>query len=160
MTDPMDQPIDLHCHLLPEPELSLPYLPMTFGTGPEREHVYYHGVSVGPIRSLLTDAAEAVREMDRVGLAQRAMSIAPLSYRYDLPSAEGVRWHAALNDALAAACAGHPDRLVPIGIVPLQDAGAAAREARRAVEQLHVRGIEIGTQLADSGLDDPRLEPF
>jgi aminocarboxymuconate-semialdehyde decarboxylase len=157
---PIDQPIDLHCHLIPEPELSLPYLPMTFGTGDEREQVYYHGAGVGPIRTLLTDANEAVREMDRVGLAQRAMSIAPLSYRYDLPAAEGLRWHAGLNDALAAACGEHPDRLVPIGIVPLQDAEVAAREARRAVEQLHVRGIEIGTQLADTGLDDPRLEPF
>jgi aminocarboxymuconate-semialdehyde decarboxylase len=157
---PIDLPIDLHCHLLPEPELSLPYLPMTFGTGAEREQVYYHGASVGPIRSLLTDAGAAVREMDRVGLAQRAMSIAPLSYRYDLPAAEGLRWHAALNDALGSACAGHPGRLVPIGIVPLQDAEAAAREARRCVEQLGMRGIEIGTQLADAGLDDPRLEPF
>jgi aminocarboxymuconate-semialdehyde decarboxylase len=157
---PIDQPIDLHCHLIPEPELSLPYLPMTFGTGDQREQVYYHGASVGPIRTLLTDAHEAVREMDRVGLAQRAMSIAPLSYRYDLPAQEGLSWHAALNDALAAACAEHPDRLVPIGIVPLQDAEAAAGEARRAVQQLHMRGIEIGTQLADTGLDDPRLEPF
>jgi aminocarboxymuconate-semialdehyde decarboxylase len=157
---PRDQPIDLHCHLLPRPELSLPYLPVTFGAGDDAEQVYYHGASVGPIRSLLTDAQAAVREMDRIGLARRAMSIAPLSYRYDLPAAEGLRWHAALNDALVAACAEHPERLVPIGIVPLQDAAAAAREARRAVEELHVRGIEIGTQLADTGLDDARLEPF
>jgi aminocarboxymuconate-semialdehyde decarboxylase len=160
LTDPTDLPIDLHCHLLPQPELSLAYLPMTFGAGADHEQVYYHGASVGPIRSLLTDASQAVAEMDRAGLAQRAMSIAPLSYRYDLPAREGLRWHAALNDALAAACGEHPDRLVPIGIVPLQDAGAAAREARRSVEQLLVRGIEIGTQLADTGLDDPRLEPF
>lgn len=159
-TDSNDLPIDLHCHLLPEPELSLPYLPMTFGTGDEHEHVYYRGASVGPIRTLLTDAHAAVREMDRVGLVQRAMSIAPLSYRYDLPAQEALRWHAALNDALVAACAEHPERLVPIGIVPLQDGDAAAREARRAVEELGVRGIEIGTQLADGGLDDPRLEPF
>jgi aminocarboxymuconate-semialdehyde decarboxylase len=155
-----DALVDLHCHLLPDPELSLPYLPVTFGSGAEREQVYYHGASVGPIRSLLTDADAAVREMDRVGLAQRAVSIAPLSYRYDLPAQEGRRWHAALNDALAAACSRHPDRLVPIGIVPLQDGATAAQEARRAVHELHVRGLEIGTQVTDTGLDDPGLEPF
>lgn len=156
----MTEPIDVHCHLIPEPEFSLPYLPMRFGTGKDADEVFYREASVGPIRPLLTDAGAAVREMDRIGLAQRAMSIAPLSYRYDLEPAECLRWHAGLNDALTAACSAYPDRLIPIGIVPLQDADAAAGEAWRAVKDLHMRGIEIGTQIADRRLDDPALEPF
>lgn len=152
--------IDLHCHLLPEPEASLHHLPIEFGQGPRSDEVLYRGASVGPIRRVLTDAGEAVRAMDRIGLALRALSIAPLSYRYDLAAEEGARWHAMLNDSLAEACGKYPDRLIPIGIVPLQDAAAAAEEARRAVAELHMRGLEIGTHVAGRTLDDSSLEPF
>jgi aminocarboxymuconate-semialdehyde decarboxylase len=157
MTSP---PIDLHCHLLPEPELSLPYLPAQFGTSSDPEEVLYHGASVGPIRRLLTEPRAAVEAMDRLGLARRAMSIPPLSYRYDLPAEEGLAWHRSLNDALTAACAEFPDRLLPVGIAPLQDGRAAAAEARRAVTELGMRGIEIGTRVDGRDLDDPGLEPF
>lgn len=156
----MTTPIDLHCHLIPEPEFSRPYLPLQFGTDKDEDEVLYRGASVGPIRRVLTDATFAVEAMDRIGIEQRAMSIAPISYRYDLPAEEGLRWHRGLNDALVAACADHPDRLIPIGIVPLQDARAAVEEACRAVDQLHVQGLEIGTHVAGSNLDDPGLEPF
>jgi len=152
--------IDLHCHLIPEPKLSLPYLPAQFGSARDPDEVLYHGASVGPIRRVLTDPSAAVDEMDRIGLERRAMSIAPLSYRYDLPAEDGLRWHRGLNDALAAACAQHADRLLPVGIVPLQDPVAAAEEADRAVRQLGIRGIEIGTHVAGRNLDDPSLEPF
>ena len=153
-------PIDLHCHLLPRPELSLPYLPAQFGTAADADEVLYHGASVGPIRRLLTDPRAAVEAMDELGVEQRAMSIPPLSYRYDLPPEQGLAWHGSLNDALAEACAAHADRLLPVGIVPLQDGQAAAEEARRAVVDLGMRGIEIGTRIADRDLDDPQLEPF
>ena len=86
MTTPVT---DLHCHLLPQPELSLPYLPAQFGTPGDSDEVLYHGASVGPIRRLLTEPRAAVEAMDRLGLERRAMSTPPLSYRYDLPAEEG-----------------------------------------------------------------------
>jgi aminocarboxymuconate-semialdehyde decarboxylase len=156
----MSEPIDLHCHLIPELERSLPYLPVGFGTGRDGEELLFQGASVGPIRSLLTSATVAVQEMDRIGLAQRAMSFPPLGYRYDLDADECLTWHASLNDAISAACGDYPDRLVPIGVVPLQDAETAAAEARRCVTELGMRGIEIGTRLPDRGLDHPSLRPF
>jgi aminocarboxymuconate-semialdehyde decarboxylase len=158
--EPMTGAIDLHCHLIPDAESSLAYLPMQFGTGVDRELTYYRGVSVGPIRSELTDVDAAVAKMDRIALSRRALSVAPLSYRYDLDGAECVRWHRGLNDALASACARYPQRLTAVGIVPLQDPAAAAGEARRAVHELGMRGLEIGTRVVDRQLDDPALEPF
>lgn len=156
----MSDTIDLHCHLLPGPEAAFEHLPIEFGTGANSDEVIYRGASVGPIRRALTDPAEAVRAMDRAGLARRAMSVAPLSYRYDLAADEAARWHAVLNDSLAEACAGYPDRLLAIGIVPLQDAVAAAAEARRAVTGLGMCALEIGTHVAGRTLDDPALDPF
>jgi aminocarboxymuconate-semialdehyde decarboxylase len=153
-------PIDLHCHLLPQPALSMPYLPAQFGTREHPDEVLYHGASVGPIRRVLTEPKAAVQAMDELGLERRAMSIPPLSYRYDLPAEEALAWHSSLNDALAAACADFPDRLVAVGVVPLQDGHAAASEARRAVKDLGMSGLEIGTRINDRNLDDPSLEPF
>jgi aminocarboxymuconate-semialdehyde decarboxylase len=156
----MTAAIDLHCHLLPESGEPLRYLPLQFGTHEDPDQVLYRGASVGSIRPELMDPACAIRTMDRIGLEHRAMSIAPLSYRYDLPTKEGLRWHRGLNDALVAACAEHPSRLIPVGIVPLQDGEAAAEEATRAVRELGVKAIEIGTHVAGRNLDAPALEPF
>ena len=156
----MSEPIDLHCHLLPEPEVSARYLDVRFGTDADPDEVIYRGGSVGPIRRELTGADAAVAVMDASRIAQRAMSVAPLSYRYDLPAGAARRWHAGLNDALAEQCARHPGRLVPIGMVPLQDGAVAAAETVRAVRDLGMRGVEIGTHVAGRNLDDPGLEPF
>jgi aminocarboxymuconate-semialdehyde decarboxylase len=63
------------------------------------------------------------------------------------------------NDALAAACARHPDRFVPLASVPLQDPPAAARELERAA-QLGLRGVEIPPNVCGHGLDEPEFEVF
>ena len=156
----LSTPTDLHAHLLAEPELSLPFLPVQLGTQTDDEEVLYAGRSVGPIRTLLTSAAAAVEAMDRIGLERRAMSVPPLSYRYDLPGDEALAWQRDVNDALVSACGTFPDRLAPVGIVPLQDPEAAAQEARRLVAVLHVHSIEIGTHVAGRNLDDPGLDVF
>jgi aminocarboxymuconate-semialdehyde decarboxylase len=63
------------------------------------------------------------------------------------------------NDALATACARHPDRFVPLASVPLQDPPAAARELERAA-QLGLRGVEIPPNVCGQGLDEPQFEVF
>ncbi len=63
------------------------------------------------------------------------------------------------NDALAAACARHPDRFVPLASVPLQDPLAAAVELERAA-QLGLRGVEIPPNVLGQGLDEPQFEVF
>jgi aminocarboxymuconate-semialdehyde decarboxylase len=63
------------------------------------------------------------------------------------------------NDALATACARHPDRFVPLASVPLQDPPAAALELERAA-QLGLRGVEIPPNVGGQGLDEPQFEVF
>lgn len=54
----------------------------------------------------------------------------------------------AWNDSVAAECAGMPARLVPIGVVPAQDATAATDEMRRCVVDLGMPAIVLPPQLA------------
>lgn len=49
----------------------------------------------------------------------------------------------ACNDALAAACAAAPTRLVPVGVVPMRDAGAAVDELRRCVVDLAMPAVAV-----------------
>jgi aminocarboxymuconate-semialdehyde decarboxylase len=51
-------------------------------------------------------------------------------------------------------------RLFGMAVVPLQEPEAAARELRRAVLDLGLRGVQVGTTMENVPLDDPRFEPF
>src|SRR5439155_12450983 len=74
--------------------------------------------------------------------------------------------HAALelsqyqNDEIARAVHVAPKRFIGLGTVPLQDPELASSEVRRAVTQLGLAGVEIGTAIEGKNLDDPALEAF
>ena len=48
-----------------------------------------------------------------------------------------------LNDGFAEIVAKHPDRLMGMGTVPLQDPGMAVAELDRSVRELGFRGVEL-----------------
>jgi predicted TIM-barrel fold metal-dependent hydrolase len=53
-----------------------------------------------------------------------------------------------------------PDRFGAFGIVPLPHVDAAIAEACRALDELDVAGIAIGTSILGRTIADPALEPF
>ncbi len=65
------------------------------------------------------------------------------------------------NDWLAEYCGACPGRLVGVAAVPLQDAGEAAAEARRAIGRLGLRGAFVRPNPYNGRhLDSPDLDPF
>jgi aminocarboxymuconate-semialdehyde decarboxylase len=54
----------------------------------------------------------------------------------------------------------NPDRFIGLGSVPLQAPELAAKELRRAMTTLGLRGAMIGTNVNGRNLDDPALAPF
>src|SRR6266851_2201321 len=64
------------------------------------------------------------------------------------------------NDEIAGAAQVSPEGFIGLGTVPLQDPGLASGEVRRAVTELGLAGVEIGTAIEGKNLDDPALEPF
>jgi aminocarboxymuconate-semialdehyde decarboxylase len=108
-----------------------------------------------PLARSQYDVDVRLSEMDGVGVHLHAVSLPPFlscSTADDRGFATAVV--AAGNDELATYVADAPDRLCGLGSVPLGWPGAA-REARRALDDLGLAGIAIGSRGAGRDLDDP-----
>ncbi|MEW6665999.1 MAG: amidohydrolase family protein [Thermodesulfobacteriota bacterium] len=64
------------------------------------------------------------------------------------------------NDAIGRASRAYPDRYIPFAVISLLDVEAGVRELDRAVQEWGCRGVTIGTNQNNKGLDDPLFHPF
>jgi aminocarboxymuconate-semialdehyde decarboxylase len=98
------------------------------------------------------------------GLSKRkldaaAMGPPPEMFCYWAHPAVGERIARTINDGMASLVRAHPDRLLGLATLPMQDGARAARELARAVGELGLRGAEICTHVNGMDLDDPSLDP-
>lgn len=97
--------------------------------------------------------------MDRSGVQFHALSVPPPMVYWAEP-ARGLALAQAANDSMSELAARHPDRLMAVGSVPLQDTDLAVQELERIATKLGHRMIILGSNIDGTELDDPRLEPF
>lgn len=112
-----------------------------------------------PLSPEFFDVEAKLRQMDSLGIDVSVLSLTPTLFFYWLDAAAAGDFCRRANDSLAA-FVGQSDRLHGMAVVPLQDAEASAAELRRAVIDLGLRGVEIGTTMEDVPLDDRRFDPF
>src|SRR4051794_535137 len=155
--------LDVHAHAMPLPLLqrladrSLADI-ADVPTGIVRLDTRVSGVGPGaplPLARSMYDVDVRVSEMDEVGVHRHAVSLPPFLFAStsdDEQLATGVVAHG--NDELATYVADAPDRLLGLGSVPLGWRGAAD-EARRALDDLGLAGIAIGSRGGGRDLDDP-----
>ncbi len=112
--------------------------------------------------TLLTDAPARLAAMDGAGVDIQLVSPSPSHYHYwageDLARTV---WELA-NAGVAAHCAAAPDRLIGLGLVPLQHPGLAAAALDHALS-LGLRGVEISSHAPGAPgreLSDPAYAPF
>ena len=166
---PADQPaVDIHAHVATPAcnELVAGMSsridredPFAFFSGPETSEYNAHHFNEG-LASKLTDPAERIADMDRIGIDIQALSVAPPQYYYWVDPALGRRLARMQNENLAAIVADHPDRFVGLATAPMQDVEAAVAELEYGVRELNFKGIEICTNINGLDLDDRRFEPF
>lgn len=157
--------IDIHCHVMtPEcdelvrPVFTLDKDPFFRYSGPASEA--YNNEHFAEIVPKLTLPEERLRDMDRMGIDIQAISVAPPQYFYWTEPDLGVRLARMQNDNLARIVAGHPDRFVGLGTLPLQDVDASLVELDRVVNELGFNGVEICTSVNGVDFDDARFRPF
>jgi aminocarboxymuconate-semialdehyde decarboxylase len=112
-----------------------------------------------PLSPEFFDVEARIRQMDGHGIDVSILSLAPTLFFYWLDSLAAADFCRQANDSLSAVVA-TSHRLHGVAAVPLQDPDAAVAELRRAVVDLGLRGVQIGTTMETVPLDDPRFDPF
>jgi aminocarboxymuconate-semialdehyde decarboxylase len=103
------------------------------------------------------DIDRRLTEMDATGVAMQVISPTPVTYAYEAPAAHVAGFVRAHNEGIAKLVRARPDRFAGLGAVALQDVDAACAEVERAMGELGLAGIEIGTLVGDVALDDARF---
>jgi aminocarboxymuconate-semialdehyde decarboxylase len=162
--------IDVHFHVVP-PEFYEAVRRGAFRQSVEierrggAEHMVYHappGVVLEPgneIDTRCSDVRLMLEGLDRRGLDAAAIGPSPGQFYYWAEPELAEQVARVINDGIAALARAHPDRMFPMGSLPMQDGERAARELERAVARLGMRAFEICTHINGADLDDPRFAP-
>ncbi len=165
--------IDLHTHILPRewPDLDARYGYPGF-VRLEHHRPCCARMMVGDrffreIGDNVWDPARRIEECDRAGVTMQVLSTVPVMFSYWAKPADALDLSRRLNDHIAEVVRANPGRFSGLGTIPLQDPGLAAEELRRCVEELGLRGVEIGTHIdantylsrATTNLDNRALDP-
>lgn len=157
--------IDIHAHVMtPEAEeIAAPLFtpdkdPFIGFSGPVSDA--YNRTHFAEILPNLTQPAQRLRDMDRMGVEIQAISVAPPQFFYWAEPDVGARLSGMVNDRLFEIVQAHPDRFVGLGTVPLQDTDLALGELDRVVGELRFNGLEICTNVNGIDFDHPRFLPF
>ena len=155
--------VDVHAHtMVPEAiEMTKPYLkpelePRMFFSSPLTKEVNAEFYRLSAPK--YTDPDTRLADMDAMGIDVQLVAITPLQYFYWADADLSPRVVATQNDAIAALAAHRPDRLVPVGTLPLSHPQEAVSEVARVVER-GMTSVEIGADVNGSDLDHPDLEP-
>ncbi len=154
--------IDFHAHITDRDYLNdlISTLNLSAEQTADGKTLYRHrGYTVAWSREDMFDIGARLKDMDAKGIDMRVLSLsAPNVYPWD--SGRRVDVARKVNDALSRICRAHPDRFVGFASLPLPDIEASLRELDRAVGELGMRGVAIGSNINGMQLDNPALEPI
>jgi aminocarboxymuconate-semialdehyde decarboxylase len=158
--------IDLHTHVLPErwPDLRERYgatgfVQLEHDEGRGTARMMRDGQCFRVVQENLWSPERRLEECDRHGVDVQVLSTVPVMFSYWARPEHALDLSRLLNDHLASIVARWPRRFVGLGTVPLQDPDSAIGELERAVRELGLLGVQIGSHVNDWNLDRPELFP-
>jgi aminocarboxymuconate-semialdehyde decarboxylase len=113
-----------------------------------------------PLTPLFHDVGAKLAWMDERGIDVALTSIAAPFFMYELAPEDAASLARGVNDAAATLATESDGRLLGVATVPLCAPDLAAQELERACGELELKGVEIGTSLGETMLDDPSLDPL
>lgn len=153
----MQHLMDVHAHILP-----LVFLQRVKEGCVEGVSLSEQGLFFGPNRHPCTkpfyDVDTQLALMDERGIAMQAISITPRLFFYERSGEWNAEFCRACNQEILDRCAAHPERFLPVGHIPMQDAQLAVEEMA-FLHQQGVRMIQIGTTVNGLCLDDASFDP-
>lgn len=118
------------------------------------------GALVRPVFRDLWDLDLRLANMDAAGVAVQVISTWTDILGDGLLGETEPAWARLQNETLAAAARQHPDRLIPMGVLPMLDTRAALAAIDECGSVFGMRSVEVGTSIGGLGLDEPRFEPI
>lgn len=117
------------------------------------------GATVAWTRPDMFEVEHRLADMAQKGIDMRVLSVsAPNVYPWPITEQVAIARH--VNDALARYCHAHPKKFIGLASLPLADVDASLREIDRAVQELGLKGVAIGSNVAGMALNDARFEPL
>ena len=114
---------------------------------------------LGPIPDGMFDPDLRVADMDRMRVDIQVIAIPPPNFFYHMPAEVGVEFARIQNESLTELSDGQPDRFHVFATLPLQDVSASIEEIGRVAPLPRLRGVQIGSNVAGTDLDDRSLDP-
>lgn len=175
--------IDLHTHILPPPE-QWPDLRERYGYGgwvrlehykPCCARMMIDNHAFREIESNSWDPKKRIEECDAVGretasvgagvprvspVNVQVLSTVPVMFSYWARPGDALDLSMFLNDHIAGVCHEFPHRFVGLGTIPMQLPRLAIQELERCVNDLGLRGVQIGTNIQGQNLDNPQFFPI
>ncbi len=127
---------------------------------PEWQDLSREHSSTGDVgRRLLNTGSERLADMDSMGLDVQVLSLTTPGLQ-DLAPEKALELQTRINDSLAEAVRGNPDRLQAFATLATPNPPAAARELERAVKTLGLHGAMIFGRTRNRNLDHPDSSPL
>ncbi len=173
MSNSSNRKIDLHTHILPP---DWPDLAARFGPGKwlsmQKEHgqdgsccgaaLYCEGRHFRDVQLNCFDHAIRLEDMDDTGVRVQVLSTVPVMFSYWSNPDHGGYLACLLNDHIAEVCRTYPSRFVGLGTLPMQCPKTATKELERCVNDLGLKGVQIGSHIdrgdaKDWNLNEPEV---
>ena len=164
-TRPKSTTIDMHAHVaipraseIAGPHVNLATVPL--GRFSTDETKALMAKQEADIRDGMRATDVRFKTMDAMGVDMQLVCPAPPQIYYTVPLESAVRANHIINDGIAEYVGKHPDRLVALGGVPMQDGNEAAKELERCMKVLKFKGVEVLTNVGGKELSDPAFARF
>lgn len=152
--------IDCHSHIeIPEAISFLPKNTDPLASVSPKSKLIQEQLTLS-LRDQLENPHRRIADMEKMRLDLTILSIAPPHFYYNLEGEEAIGFAQRQNNRLAEISRAYPDRFVSMATVPLQNVEAAVAEMERAVVDLDMRGVEVGSNIRGRYLGDPVFWPF
>lgn len=153
--------VDAHAHFLPGsyPHDAPECFPQMEPIADSSDLLLVFGQMRFPAKQVFFEAEKRIEAQEASGVSAEVISPMPPLLRYDLPAADGLALAQHVNDVAAELSAQDPERIIALGMVPMQDPDAAAGELR-AIKDRGLAGVEIASNILGRSIGDETFLPF
>jgi aminocarboxymuconate-semialdehyde decarboxylase len=153
--------IDMHSHIeIAEAVDLMPEKPKVLSSPLSPKSAAYQEALTKALNQQLNDPQKKIEDMEKIGVDRSVLSIAPPQFFYHLEGKLALDVFRTQNDRIAAVVQKYPQKFTGMATVPLQNVEAAVAELERAIVQLQLKGVEVGSNVRGRYLGDPVFLPF